>query len=257
MGVRRAHRLWRKAELQVPKKRRRRVPTRTPRPTPASATNHVWCYGFVHDACTTGQTFKCLTVVDEFARECLAIDVAPSIRSERVIEVLARLITVHGSPASCGATTGPSSSRRQFRIGSRRSPSRPRTLRRASPGRTRLPRCSPHSCTPCMLSLPCCIPQDVALDSGPDRRCRARAANVPLDETVSPKRKVIYARTSPAAPPPTERRCTRAKPRSAARTSRESAQSCKRMRCRDCAALRASATPSSAFMVFRGLVAPV
>jgi putative transposase len=35
---------------------------------------------------------KCLTVVDEFSRESLAIDVAGSIRSGRVIEVLSQLI---------------------------------------------------------------------------------------------------------------------------------------------------------------------
>jgi hypothetical protein len=37
-------------------------------------------------------------VVDEFTHECLAIDVAGSIRSGRVIEVLSKLISVHGSP---------------------------------------------------------------------------------------------------------------------------------------------------------------
>lgn len=41
-----------------------------------------------------GQQLKCLTVVDEFAHECLAIDVAGSIRSGRVIEVLSKLVSV-------------------------------------------------------------------------------------------------------------------------------------------------------------------
>ena len=50
------------------------------------------------DACANGQTLKCLTVVDEFTRECLAIDVAGRIRSARVIEVLAQLVSVHGAP---------------------------------------------------------------------------------------------------------------------------------------------------------------
>ena len=107
MSARRAHRLWNKAGLQVPKKRRRRVPVRTARPTPANGANHVWCYDFVHDACANGQQFKCLTVVDEYTRECLAIDVASSIRSERVIAVLARLITVHGPPAFVRSDNGP------------------------------------------------------------------------------------------------------------------------------------------------------
>ena len=50
--------------------------------------NHVWAYDFVFDTCADGRSLKCLTVVDEFTRECLAIDVAGSIRSGRVIDVL-------------------------------------------------------------------------------------------------------------------------------------------------------------------------
>ena len=50
-----------------------------PRPLPARGPNQVWAYDFVHDACANGQKLKCLTVIDEFTRECLAIDVAGSI----------------------------------------------------------------------------------------------------------------------------------------------------------------------------------
>ena len=99
MSPDRAHRLWRLHGLQVPRKRpRRRVATCRPRPLPATAVGHVWAYDFVFDACANGQQLKCLTVVDEFSRECLAIDVAGSIRSGRVIEVLSKLVSVHGSP---------------------------------------------------------------------------------------------------------------------------------------------------------------
>lgn len=48
--------------------------------------------------CANGQQLKCLTVVDEYTREVLAIDVAGSIRSARVIEVLSRLTSVRGAP---------------------------------------------------------------------------------------------------------------------------------------------------------------
>jgi hypothetical protein len=36
--------------------------------------------------------------LDDFTRECLAIDVAGSIRSKRVIEILSRLVSAHGAP---------------------------------------------------------------------------------------------------------------------------------------------------------------
>lgn len=108
MSTDRAHRLWRLHELQVPKKKpRRRVSSGRPRPLPATAAGHVWAYDFVFDACANGQQLKCLTVIDEFTHECLAIDVAGSIRSGRVIEVLSRLVSIHGSPRHLRSDNGP------------------------------------------------------------------------------------------------------------------------------------------------------
>jgi putative transposase len=108
MGRHRTHRLWRTAGLQLPRRRpRRRAASSRPRPQPACGPNQVWAYDFVHDACANGQKLKCLTVIDEFTRECLAIDVAGSIRSARVIDVLARLISERGSPVFLRSDNGP------------------------------------------------------------------------------------------------------------------------------------------------------
>jgi putative transposase len=107
MSADRVHRIWRFGGLQVPRKRpRRRVASGRPRPLPAYRANHVWAYDFVFDACANGQQLKCLTVIDEFTRECLAIDVAGSIRSGRVIEVLSKLVSVHGAPAYLRSDNG-------------------------------------------------------------------------------------------------------------------------------------------------------
>ena len=59
------------------------------------------------DTCANGQTLKCLTIIDEFTRECLAIDVAGGIRSARVIEVLTQLVSVHGAPRYLRSDNGP------------------------------------------------------------------------------------------------------------------------------------------------------
>jgi putative transposase len=108
MSPGRAARLWRKAGLQVPKRRRRRrVPPGQARPTTSTAANHVRAWDIVHDVCANGQRLKCLTVVDEYTRECLAIDVAASIRSERVVAVLARLVAARGAPAFLRSDNGP------------------------------------------------------------------------------------------------------------------------------------------------------
>ena len=108
IGVDRTHRLWRLAKLQVPRKRpRRRVATNRPRPLAPEQAQQVWAYDFVFDGCGNGQQLKCLTVVDEYTREWLAIDVKGSIRSRQVIEVLSRLVSTHGSPRYLRSDNGP------------------------------------------------------------------------------------------------------------------------------------------------------
>src|SRR6266404_2415179 len=99
MGAERAHRLWRQAGLQVPRKRlRRRIASGRPRPVPATGPNQVWAYDFVVDARANGQQVKCLTTTFTWPRECLAIDVKSSICAKRVIDVLERLVSLHGVP---------------------------------------------------------------------------------------------------------------------------------------------------------------
>jgi putative transposase len=108
MSPDRAHRLWQLAGLQLPRKRpRRRVASSRPRPVPALEANQVWAYDFVFDACANGQQLKCLTVIDEYTRESLAIDVAGSIRSGRLIEVLTKLVSEHGAPKYLRSDNGP------------------------------------------------------------------------------------------------------------------------------------------------------
>lgn len=108
MSVDRAHRLWRSAGLQVPRKRpRKRIATGRPRPKAPSGPNQVWAIDFVFDTCADGRQLKCLTVVDEWTRECLAIDVAGGIRACRVVDVLARLVSIHGAPHHLRSDNGP------------------------------------------------------------------------------------------------------------------------------------------------------
>jgi putative transposase len=108
LGKDRCASLWSQAGLQVPgKRRRRRNAASRPRPHVPATRNAVWCYDFVFDACANGQQLKCLTLVDEYTRECLAIDVAGSIRTRRVIDVLNRMISLHGAPRYIRSDNGP------------------------------------------------------------------------------------------------------------------------------------------------------
>jgi putative transposase len=108
MSVGRACRLWQTAGLQVPRKRsRKRVAAARPRPQTPTRPNQVWSYDFIFDRCANGQQLKCLTVTDEFTKEGLAIAVDGRIRSPRVIEVLARLVSERGAPAFLRSDNGP------------------------------------------------------------------------------------------------------------------------------------------------------
>jgi putative transposase len=108
MSPGRAHRLWRAAGLQVPRKRpKKRLAAARPRPQAPCGANQVWSYDFVFDHCANGQQLKCLTVTDEFTKEGLAIDVDGRIRSGRVIEVLSRLVSARGAPTFLRSDNGP------------------------------------------------------------------------------------------------------------------------------------------------------
>lgn len=108
LGVDRVHRLWKSAGLQVPRRRpRRRIARSAPKPSKPSSVNHTWAIDFVHDTLADGRALRCLTVVDEFTRECLAIDVGAGIRGARVVDVLARLVSCRGAPARLRCDNGP------------------------------------------------------------------------------------------------------------------------------------------------------
>ncbi len=108
MSPGRAWWLWRAGGLQVPRKRpRQRIASGRPRPQAPSGANQIWTLDFVFDRCTNGQQLKCPTMADEWTREGLTIEVAGSIRSGHVIEVLSRLVRERGAPSCLRSDTGP------------------------------------------------------------------------------------------------------------------------------------------------------
>jgi putative transposase len=87
----RVYRLYRQAGLAVRRRRRKRAAVaRRPLP-PATRPNERWSMDFVHDRLTNGRWFRSLTIVDDFTRECLAIEVDRSLTGARVVEVLTQL----------------------------------------------------------------------------------------------------------------------------------------------------------------------
>ncbi len=104
----RVHRVWRLEGLSLPRKRRvKRLRGKKHRWMSASAPNGVWAYDFVFDSCANGQKLKCLTLIDEWTRECLSIIPAMRIRSTDVIQTLNRLFALHGPPSFIRSDNGP------------------------------------------------------------------------------------------------------------------------------------------------------
>lgn len=95
----RVWRLWAANGLALPRKRPRRRRCGSDIRVPGAVQlNHIWSYDFVHDRLADGRAVRLLCVLDEHTRECLAIEVARSLRSADVILVLSRLMRLYGKP---------------------------------------------------------------------------------------------------------------------------------------------------------------
>ena len=104
----RVHRVYCALRLNLPRRTKRRLPTRLRQPFEAPAQlNGVWAMDFMSDALYGSRKFRTLNVLDEGNREALAIEVAISIPSVRVIRVLEELVTVHGRPTALRVDNGP------------------------------------------------------------------------------------------------------------------------------------------------------
>jgi transposase InsO family protein len=107
----RIERLWRREGLKVPNKQRKRgrlwlTDGSCLRMRPERR-NHVWSYDFVSDRTVDGRPLKMLTVIDEYTRECLTIDVKRRMRSIHVLERVADLFLEHGTPEYIRSDNGP------------------------------------------------------------------------------------------------------------------------------------------------------
>lgn len=117
INIKRIHRVWKRYGFSRHRRRlSRKIRTGTPRPFTPTGPNQVWAYDFVHDRCSNGQNLKCLTVKDEWTRECLAIEVATSMGAARVIAVLALLVKQYGAPDILRSDNGPEFIARAVRI---------------------------------------------------------------------------------------------------------------------------------------------
>jgi putative transposase len=104
----RTERLYRelKLSLRLRKRRKRASGVRVMTDMPTQA-NRRWSMDFVMDQLATGRRLKCMTLVDDFTRECLAIAVDVSVTSEGVIRVLEAVALDRPLPEAIVCDNGP------------------------------------------------------------------------------------------------------------------------------------------------------
>jgi transposase InsO family protein len=104
-------RIWKREGLKIPQKqpKRRRLWLNDGsciRLRPEHK-DHVWSYDFVMARTSDGRTFRILTILDEYTRECLAMRVERHISSQDVIDQLYELFLLRGVPQHIRSDNGP------------------------------------------------------------------------------------------------------------------------------------------------------
>ena len=112
VNKKRVQRIWREADLKVPAKERKRrrlgqSENGSSRRRRAEYVNHVWSYDFAMDSTDDGRRVKVMPVVDEYSRECLALEMERSITSEEVVATVERLFIERGAPEYIRSDNGP------------------------------------------------------------------------------------------------------------------------------------------------------
>jgi putative transposase len=104
----RVHRIYRAAGLQVRRRHRKRLTRaeRVPLPTVNQRLER-WSMDFTSDTLADGRNFRTLNIVDDFTRECVAIEVDRSLPGLRVTRVLNRLHAAIGLPQTIVVDNGP------------------------------------------------------------------------------------------------------------------------------------------------------
>ena len=104
----RVYRIWKREGLALcSRKRKRRRKGKGSVPIQADHPNHVWTYDFMEDITLDGRKLRILTLVDEFTRESLSIEVERRMPAQAVIGVLERVFAEQGLPAYLRSDNGP------------------------------------------------------------------------------------------------------------------------------------------------------
>jgi len=109
VNAKRVQRVRRQEGLQVSRRQRklRRLGVSTAARQRATHAHHVWSWDFVEDQTENGTRFRILTLLDEYTRQCLAVQVDWSIRAVDVITGVEATMARYGAPEHLRSDNGP------------------------------------------------------------------------------------------------------------------------------------------------------
>ncbi len=73
----------------------------------AEGKNDVWAWDFIHDRDEAGRPLKWLSLVDEFTRECLLLEVERSLKAADVVALVSEAMAIRGVPRHIRSDNGP------------------------------------------------------------------------------------------------------------------------------------------------------
>ena len=111
VNFKRIYRIWRREGLKVPRKKRKKRHLGDSRGgifrRKATHPNHVWSIDFIFDRTVNGRPLKILSLIDEFTRECIALDVQRRFTGEDLIRLLVEVFRSRGVPTFIRSDNGP------------------------------------------------------------------------------------------------------------------------------------------------------
>jgi putative transposase len=111
VNFKRVYRIWKQEGFRVPQKKtkKRRLGSTQGGISRRRAVrvNHVWSIDFIFDRTSNGRSLKILSLIDEYTRECIALEVSRRFTGDDLVDLLADVFSIRGVPEFIRSDNGP------------------------------------------------------------------------------------------------------------------------------------------------------
>ena len=111
VNFKRVYRIWKQEGFRVPQKKtkKRRLGSTAGGISRRRAVrvNHVWSIDFIFDRTSNGRSLKILSLIDEYTRECIALEVSRRFTGDDLVDLLVDVFSIRGVPEFIRSDNGP------------------------------------------------------------------------------------------------------------------------------------------------------